>query len=499
MTTSLWKSISPQTGYPYLTEEIEVDVAIVGAGITGITSAYLLSRSGKKVAVLESGEVAGGTTGGSTGNLYSMIDKRLHHIQSKWDKETAGKVTRSRTAAVDLVEKLVQKHEIDCQFKRVPWYLFSETNEKDLTIEKEMRAAADYGLEAKMLYELPIPIKVSQALKVENQAQFDPAAFVKGLAANCDPRNCRIFENSPVHEIEKGEIHVLSTPHGKVRAKNVILATHTPKGIYALQTAIYPYREYAIAARLKSGEFPEGIFWDTEAEFHHSLRSFSKDAEQYLVVVGGHHKVGKAEDNQHFFDNLEQSARKYFDLGPVDFKWSAQHYKPADGLPFIGESPDERIYLATGFSTDGLIYGVLSAMIFADLLNGRENEWVSTYDSGRFTPVKSAKEYLKENIQVMKEYLKVLPGTSDADDFSEVDAGEGKVVDHDGQKLAVYRDEEGEVHCLSAFCSHMYCVVDWNNAEKTWDCPCHGSRFKINGEVIEGPALKPLEQKDFTS
>lgn len=496
MTQSLWKAKAQKTNYPSLESHITVDIAVVGGGITGITSAYLLAKTGQKVAVLESHELAGGTTGDSTGNLYAMIDKRLHHIQSKWDEETAAAVAQSRSAAVDLIENLVLEHSIECGFKRVPWYLFSETGKKDETIEKEIAAAKKYGLEVEELHELPLPVQVSSAIKVEGQAQFNPAAFVRGLAEKINSQYCQIFENTNVHHIEKGENLVLSTQKGTVTAKKVILATHSPKGIYGVQTAIYPYREYAIAAKLNSGYYPEGIYWDTEATFHSSMRPYKNDTGDYMLVLGGHHKVGQEDNYNRFFEKLEQQARKLFDVSSIEYKWSAQHYKPADGLPYIGESPDDNIYLATGFSTDGLTYGVLAAMIFQDLLSGRENKWAKLYKAGRFTPVKSAKNFIKGNINVAKQYIKDFSWKNDAEAFSEVKAGEGKVMKVDDEKWAVFRDKEGKVHCLSAVCTHMACIVDWNDAEKSWDCPCHGSRFETTGDVIEGPAFSPLDRRE---
>ena len=277
----------------------------------------------------------------------------------------------------------------------------------------------------------------------------------------------------------------------------MVLATHSPKGIYGVQTAIYPYREYAVAAKLKPSEenIPEGIFWDTEAQFHHSLRSYKAEDGNYVLVVGGHHKVGQSDDYEIFYQKLEENARRFFDVEEVKYRWSAQHYKPADGLPYIGESINNGIYIATGFSTDGLTYGVMSAMILNDIFNDRENPWAKIYELKRFTPQKSAKEYIKGNINVMKQYLDVFPGQSEADAFSDVKPGEGKVVEKGTAKFAVYKDETGNVECLSAFCTHLGCVVDWNSAEKSWDCPCHGSRFTTTGKVIEGPAYKPLDQK----
>ncbi len=496
MTQSIWKSTASKRNFPRLNEHINTEIAIVGGGITGITTAYLLAKSGKKVVLLEAGTISGGTTGDSTGNLYAMVDKRLHHIQSKWNEDTASKVAQSRGQAVNMVEELVNKYQIDCSFKRVPWYLFSETEKKDETIEKEVKTAAHYRLPVEEVQNLPIPVKVSKAIKVEGQAQFNPAAFVRGLAEKIDSANCRIFENSEVHHIEKEEDLVLSTDSGTVTAKKVILATHTPKGIYGLQTALYPYREYAIAAKLNSGDFPDGIYWDTEADFHTSMRTYSKGEDNYVLVLGGHHKVGQEDDYSRFFRKLEQNTRKHFDVASIDYEWSAQHYKPADGLPYIGESSDDNIFVATGFSTDGLTYGVLSAMILNDQLNDRENEWSDLYKASRFTPVKSAKNFIKENLNVAKQYIKDLPGKAEAGSFDEIAAGQGKVVEVENEKWAVFKDEKGQVHCQSAVCTHMDCIVDWNDAEKSWDCPCHGSRFKATGEVIEGPAFLPLAPKD---
>ena len=496
MKRSIWRTTPLETNFSRLNESIITDVAIVGGGITGITTAYLLAKSGKKVVVLEAGNVGGGTSGYSTGNLYAMVDKRLHHIQSKWDKETAAAVARSRTAAVNLVERIVQEENISCDFKRVPWYLFSETNKEDETIENEIKAASNYGLQVEELNDLPLPIHVSKAIKVENQAQFNPSDFVTGLAKKIDSTKCRIFEDSPVYNIEKGKQISLSTSGGTVTAEKVILATHSPKGVYAVHTALYPYREYAMAAKLNSGDFPAGIYWDTEADFHTSIRNYKKDGNNYVLMLGGHHKVGQEDDYSRFYNKLETNLRKFFDVSSIDYKWSAQHYKPADGLPYIGESKDDNIYFATGFSTDGLTYGVVSAMIFDDVFNNRNNPWAELYKAKRFTPLKSAKEYIKENINVVAQYVKNIPGTANDEVYSEVKAGEGKVVDHGTEKWAVYRDENGLLYCRSALCTHLACVVDWNDAEKSWDCPCHGSRFTPTGEVIEGPALSPLEVKE---
>lgn len=496
MTESIWKAKASNAKAIPLTGDIEVEVAIVGGGITGITTAYLLAEEGIQVAVLESMDVGGGTTAGSTGNLYTMVDNRLHHIQAKFDEKTARKVAESRTTAVNLIEDFVVRHKINCSFKRQPWILYSETGEEEDTIKATKETLERFGLEVQDVTSTSLPFSIKSGIRVENQAQFNPAAFVSGLAQNVN-NNCRIYENTPVHHIEKGASHVLHTPNGKVKASKVILATHTPKGVYGLHTTLFPHREYALAARLRSGNYPEGIFWSAESKTHPSLRSYETEEGKFLITVGYHHKVGQEDKDKDYFGDLEKNLRKYYDVDAVEYRWSAQHYKPADGLPYIGESTDDRIYVATGFSTDGLTYGVVSALIFRDLLTGRDNEWTEIYKAKRFTPLKSAKPFLKENLNVLGEYLKDYPGSAEAEMFSEIKKGEGKIVEVKDEKWAVHRSEDGNLCAASAVCTHMDCIVNWNNEEKTWDCPCHGSRFKPNGEVIEGPAFSPLDKRNI--
>jgi glycine/D-amino acid oxidase-like deaminating enzyme/nitrite reductase/ring-hydroxylating ferredoxin subunit len=496
MTESIWKAKASNTKATPLTKDIEVEVAIVGGGITGITTAYLLAEEGIQVAVLESMSVGGGTTAGSTGNLYTMVDNRLHHIQAKFDDNTARKVAESRTTAVDLIEDLVFRHEIKCSFKRQPWILYSETGEEEEMIKTTKETLKRFGLEVQDITSTSLPFSIKSGIRVENQAQFNPAAFVSGLAQNLK-NNCRIYENTPVHQIEKGATHILHTPNAKVKAAKVILATHTPKGVYGLHTTLFPHREYALAARLRSGDYPEGIFWSAESKTHPSLRTYETEEGKFLITVGYHHKVGQEDKDKDYFEDLEKNLRKYYDVEAVAYRWSAQHYKPADGLPYIGESTDDRIYVATGFSTDGLTYGVVSALILRDLLTGRDNEWAEIYKAKRFTPLKSAKPFLKENLNVLGEYLKDYPGSAEAEKFSEVKKGEGKIVEVKDEKWAVHRSEDGNLCAASAVCTHMDCIVNWNNEEKTWDCPCHGSRFKPNGEVIEGPAFSPLDKRNI--
>ncbi|HET6245169.1 MAG: FAD-dependent oxidoreductase [Bacteroidetes bacterium] len=494
---SIWKATTEKVDFPKLQKDISVDVAIVGGGITGLTCAHLLSESGKSVAVLEAREIGGGTTGFSTGNLYSTVDSRLYHISSKFDKKTSKNVVESRASAIDLIEQTIAKYSISCDFYRTPWHLFTESKEENKTIEKEYKALEKAGLSPTLSQSLLTPFKIESAVRIEGQAQFNPMKYVKALAKAISHDNCKIFENTRVLDFKAASPCVLETSLARISAKHIILASHTPKGAYAIQSAISPYREDAIAVKLKNTENypPQGIYWGLTKNQHHSFRTYTTTENQkFLVLVGEHYKVGQTEDTRKKFEALEKFARQRFDIASIEYQWAAQSYRSADGLAYIGEI-EENIFTGTGFSTDGLTYGTLAGMIISDTINGIKNPYAKMYDINRHNPLKAAKNYINENLNVMGEYMKDLPGIADVDQFKEIKQNEGKVISVEGEKIAAYRDINNKVYTLSAVCTHMKCIVNWNSAEKSWDCPCHGSRFDLNGTVIEGPAITDLLSK----
>ncbi|MBW3624842.1 MAG: FAD-dependent oxidoreductase [Armatimonadetes bacterium] len=493
-TTSIWEGTSAEVGFPALSGEIEVDVVIIGGGITGITAAMLLSRAGKSVAVLEANHVGQGTTGYSTGNLYVTLADQLYHVRDKWGQETATAVAASRSETLDYLEGTVVEFNLPCRFDRRPHYIFPTHDSQVEKMQREYETLRDAGQPASLTREVPLPFPVDQALKIDRQAQFHPLIFVQSLAKSIASDRCRIFEDSKVVEIDDDQ-RVVRTAGGQVRAEKIILATHMPIGFHLVQTEVFPYREYGLALRLKGDSYPEGIFWTFEQPSH-SIRSYEADGTKYLIVIGELHKTGQHDDLEDYYAKVEAYARSRFDVERVEFRWSAQHYRPADELPYIGRSSTTKdTYLATGFGTNGLIYGPLAAAIIADDICGRENRWADLYNSRRFTPAKSAKEFLKENANVAAQYAKDYLSRADVERLGEVPRGEGRMAELDGEMLAVYRDENGEWTVLSPVCTHLGCIVHWNGWEKSWDCPCHGSRFRTDGEVIEGPAIAALAKK----
>ncbi|PRY14916.1 glycine/D-amino acid oxidase-like deaminating enzyme [Pontibacter ummariensis] len=501
ITEALWSGTTAFKEYPLLPGDIEVDVAIVGAGITGISTAYTLAKAGKRVAVLEALKVGSGTTGSSTGNLYAPIDERLHSVETKFDEETMRTVAAARTAAIDFIEKRVQEYNIDCEFNRVPWYLFTtpETSSQNSQVEKELEASKKAGLPVSGEAPANFPYEVSAITNIAHQAQFNPLKYVQHLAAAIVGDNCQIYEGTKVTQVEDGEPCVVHTQHGKVTARHVVMATHSPKGIYAVHTEMEPYREYAMAVRLKGDPPAGGIYWHQMAKQHHSVRPYSNAQGNFLLVLGEPHRVGHKEHNEDSFLKIEEYMTKHFDVDHIVYKWAAQNYKPADNLPYIGTSlTQDHTYIATGFAADGLTWGTVSSMIIHDLIVGKENEWARTFDPKRFTPVASSKKFMQENVHVAKHLIKDYFFYDKDVQLKDLKPGEGKTLEIDDEKLAAYRDEEGKLHVVSSVCTHMGCVVHFNNAEKSWDCPCHGSRFSVEGEVLEGPAYDNLAKPNTT-
>lgn len=496
---AVWERAADSSSFLPLSGNPEVDVAIVGAGITGLTTAYHLIKSGKKVAVLEALEVGKGTTGSSTGNLYAPIDERLFSIQKKHDEETMKQVVASRMAAIDVIEQLIAEFSIDCDFKRVPWHLFTshDTGRMRHQVENEYQAAKNAGLEVSSYPPADFPYILDSITTLAGQAQFNPLSYLKQLAAAISGENCRIFEGTKVLKVEDHDPCIVHTNRGKVTAKHVVMATHTPKGIYAVHTSMEPYREYALALRLNEKLPDPGIYWHVMENSHYSVRPYAAPGGNYLLVLGQPHKVGEKGNNEENFNRIEQYARKHFEVGRIEYSWAAQNFKPADNLPYIGTSPTEKnIFIATGFAADGLVYGTLAGMIISDKINGRQNQWAKMYDPSRFTPAASAKKFLKENISVASHLLKDYLFYGEVDELKQIKPGEGKTLKLEGERVAAYRDEQGQLHLVSAICTHMGCILHWNNGEKSWDCPCHGSRFAVDGEVLEGPAYQNLASPD---
>lgn len=487
--TSLWQGTGGKsTPHPTLQGDLRVDVAIVGAGITGLTAAMLLAQAGKRVAVLEAARVGEGTSGHSTGNLYAPVDVRLHRLEAQWGTEAMTAVAAARADAVALVERTCAALQIDCSFVRSAWHLLGNDEQARQEIDKEFAAAQRAGLPCTRSDEAVLAGRAAHTLRIERQAQFQPLDYLRLLAQRISGENCLVFENSPVVEVEDNQCRV-ATASGTVSCEQVILATHTPIGIHLVQSALEAVREYGVAMRIDQ-PLPPGIFWELGAAGHHSVRGFSRNGQHYLVVVGAGHPTGKARDTVERLGALEDYARGQFQCGPSLYRWSAQRYRAKDKLPYIGRNLDSaNIFIATGFSSDGLTYGTMAGALLADELLGRPNPRAGLYRVDRLDTAHKPKGFDTESARAPAPSAQAPAGTPRFDKLRQCEA---RLEEVDGQPLAAFRDEQGQLMIVSARCTHMGCGLTWNEAETSWDCHCHGSRFAPGGQVLEGPALAPL-------
>ncbi|WP_439488008.1 FAD-dependent oxidoreductase [Algoriphagus sp.] len=490
---AVWDETSEGKTYPHLSGDIETEIAIVGGGITGISAAYALAKAGKKVVVLEAYKVGMGTTGSSSGNLYAPVDERLFSVAEKHGDEALKNVVSSRLAAIDLIENRLKELAVDCGFQRVPWHLFATEEMNNEEVRKEFDAALKAGLLVTSGSMVGFPFPASGLTTIHRQAQFNPLEYMRELAAHIDPSYCKIYEDTAVIEVSGGDPCIIKAQRGSVKAKKVVMATHSPKGIYGVHTVMEAKREPALAVKLKGALPPPGIYWHVAGDRQYSTRPYRSSEGDFLLVLGRTYPVGQKEHTEESVVKLELYLRKYFDVASIDYIWAAQNYRPADKLPYIGASPLEKnIFIATGFAADGLVYGTLASMIISDMILGKENKWKKLYDPKRFTPLASAKTFVKENFQVSKHLLQDWVFYDRETDLAELKNGEGKTLTLNKEKVAAYRDEVGKLHVVSSVCTHMGCIVHWNRAEKSWDCPCHGSRFSVEGKVLEGPAYLDL-------
>ncbi len=494
-----WRTRTAGAAAPSLAGDLTVDVAVVGAGITGLTTALLLTRAGRSVAVLEADRIGAGTTGGTSAHVTQVLDHRYKDLASKFGADGARQVATSTGTALAQIAALVAEEAIDCDFARVPGYLYAES-EKDVDqIDEELEGACRAGVAAERAADLPLPFPVAAAVRFPQQARFHPTAYLAGLAAAVQKRGGRIFEGTRAVGTEGGERCRVETAHGTVTAGSVVLATHTPAGFNVLQTELEPMRSYVLAARLADGrEVPDGLFWDTADPYHYTRRQ-PDPAGDLLIVGGADHPTGHQDDTAACYRDLERYVRERWPVAAIEHRWSSQFYEPVDGLPFIGESPlGQNVLVATGYSGTGLVLATLAAMLLSDAIAGRENPWADLYRTTRFKPLAGGPKLVSLSLGVARRFVGDRLAAPRLEDLSQVAAGEGGVFEVDGDKVAVSRDAGGEVRAVSAVCTHAGCIVHWNTAVQTWDCPCHGGRFTPRGEVIEGPPVKGLETVDVS-
>jgi glycine/D-amino acid oxidase-like deaminating enzyme/nitrite reductase/ring-hydroxylating ferredoxin subunit len=490
--TSLWMATAATPSHSRLKESIRTDVCVIGAGIAGLTTAYLLGMEGRSVVVLDDGLSGGGMTGRTTAHLTNAFDDRYAEMEKVHGEEGARKIAESHTAAIEKINQIVTAEKIDCDFEWVDGFLFCAPEHSVDLLDDELAACHRAGLtEVEKVARAPIDsFNTGPALRFPRQAQFHPLKYIAGLVKAIMRDDGRVFGQTHATKIEGGSQARIETTHGPVVTSDVIVvATNTPvNDRVAIHTKQAPYVTYAIGVRVPKDSLTRALYWDTGDPYHY-IRLQREDGYDVLIVGGEDHKTGQANDGMERFGRIEQWTREHFPQAlEVEYRWSGQVMEPVDGIAFIGRNPldDDNVYIATGDSGQGMTHGTIAGLLLSDLIQGRKNKWENVYSPSRVR-LRSLPEYASENINVAGQYADYVTA-GDIKSESELGPGEGAIMRDGVSKIAVRRDGNGSVHKLSAVCPHLGCVVAWNSTEQTWDCPCHGSRFSAEGRVYQGPA-----------
>lgn len=490
---SYWLDSTDETNYPTLKEDIKVDIAIIGGGITGITTALLLKEEGFKVALIEADRIAQGTTGHTTAYVTSQHDIIYNNLINSMGVEKAKQYADANQGAIDFIESMVNKYNIHCDFCRLPAYIYTTDETYIDSIKKEAEAAKKLGINAKFVESLNLPFSIKGALCFENQGQFHPRKYLLKIAENIHGQNCNIYEHTRIVDIERGNKYTLITDTGlKIEAPKVVLASHFPfyDGLGLYFTRLRPERSYVITAKIKN-KLENGTFVDAgEAGWY--FRSQKSRDEQMIIIGGQDHKTAHGNDLMQKYINLKNYAETTFDVEKFMYVWSTQDYITIDGIPYVGNltSSSENIYVATGYGEWGMTNGTAAAGILRDIIVKNKSPYEDVYNPSRNISTEGVKNLVKENFDVAKQLLK---GKFEAGQYNiDLKNDEGKVVEIDGGRYGAYRDINGKLHLVDITCTHLGCELKWNDAEKSWDCPCHGSRFTFEGDIIEGPTVTRL-------
>jgi glycine/D-amino acid oxidase-like deaminating enzyme/nitrite reductase/ring-hydroxylating ferredoxin subunit len=493
---SLWVGTSEVTRFHELHSDLSADVVVIGAGIAGLTTAALVKADGARVVVVEAGRVAAGVTGYTTAKLTVLHGLVFDDLVQAFGEEGARKYADANLAGMATVADLAARHGIDCELERRPAYTYTTDTQMVDKVRAEVSAAQRLGLQAEFTTETDLPYPVEAAIRVADQNQFHPRKYCVGLARAIDGAGSAIYEGTRALSVDEQDGRcTVETDHGTITAGYVVQATHLPisdsGGFFA---RAHPVRSYAMSARL-DGPVPQGMYLSVDTPSR-SVRSAHMGDEEVVILGGESHKVGQDPDTRERYAALEAWARAEFPIRSIDYRWSAQDYVPVDHVPFVGRlSPaSERVLVATGFKKWGMSNGSAAGVMLADRIAGRKSGFADFFDTNRVNPRQSIKELVKENANVVKRFVgdRLRTETRSVADLA---PGEAAVLVEGTERVGVYRDEAGDVHAVSPVCTHMGCTVTWNTAELTWDCPCHGSRFNCDGEVIQGPAVKDLERK----
>ncbi|MGQ0560481.1 MAG: FAD-dependent oxidoreductase [Gemmatimonadota bacterium] len=494
-TRSIWVETAQAPSFAPLGENISADVCVVGAGMAGMATAYQLAKAGKRVVVIDDGGIGSGETGRTTAHIAPALDDRYYNIEAMHGQEGARLAAESHMAATNRIEEICNVESIACDFVRLDGYLFLAPDHPHKLLEDEQQAAERAGLAGVTLVErAPIDFwNTGPCVKFPHQAQFHPIRFLDGIARCIQRDGGRIYCGSHVAQIQDGSPCIVTTSEGKqITCSSVVVATNASVSDYVVtHLKQSPYRTYVVGARISKQAMPPILLWDTPDPYHY-VRIQPDNDYDVLIVGGEDHKTGHGQDHAERFDRLESWTRERFPIADrLLYHWSGQVVEPFDYLSFTGRSPGaQNVYMHSGDSGNGITHGMMAGILLTDLILGRDNPWARLYDPNRIS-LRATPEFIRQQADVVLQFARyIMPGES----LDGIQPGEGRVILRGTHRIAAYRDEQGVLHERSAVCTHMRCIVEWNSVEKSWDCPCHGSRFDAHGNVLNGPAISRLEE-----
>lgn len=489
---SFWLEDQKEITFPTFEGEETFDVAIVGGGITGIMTAYYLVQLGFKVALFEASNLMYGTTGRTTGKITAQHDIIYHTLIDEYGADYAKQYFEANNQAKETIEKLCKKHEIDCHFELEDSYVFTQKQDEVERLKKELAAYQLLNIPHEWVTELPIDLPIEAGLIMNNQAQFNPVLFLQSMIQMIDVKGGKIFEHSKVESMDKDkQYRLLFENQSRVYAKHVVSTSNFPfidrHGFFA---RLFPARSYLICVKVKD-EFPGGMYINIE-EPTYSIRSVQKDDQQYVFIGGAGHKTGNVHSEQDQIERLISFAKQTFEVEEIIEHWSAQDLETADDLPYIGRMKgEESFYVATGYKKWGMTTSIVAAQLISDIINGKQNPYEQLFSPERTFTFKKIKKLLQENMKIPGELVGGKLNTPEIE-LKDLQHGEGRPVSIKGKRAGAYKSESGEFIIIDTTCTHMGCELNWNGVEKSWDCPCHGSRFSLTGKVLNGPAKKDL-------
>lgn len=494
-TTSLWQSNANGFKPTLVSDQRKFDVAIAGGGITGVTTGLLLQRLGKSCIIFDSWHIGFGTTGGTTAHLNTLLDTPYPQIIDDFGKEKAKLVAQAAKDALDLIAENITKFKIDCGYSEAIGYMYSQNRKENNELQSIHEACKDVGVETEFVNALPIEMPFDHVLAFKRQAQFSPMDYVYGLALEFEKAGGIIRQNCRVNDVKGDEPLQVETTDGVFEAKSFVFATHIPPGVNLLHLRCVPNRSYAMSVRLASGNYPEGLVYDMKDPYHY-YRTQNIAGVNYLIAGGYDHKTAHKSNTEESFMQLEAHIRQHFPVEEITNKWSSQYYESVDGLPYIGHLPgkDDNVYVATGFGGNGMTYSHVAARVLTHLIMKLPDPYTSVFHPARIKPVAGFTNFVSHNADVVKQYSHKWLPLDDIEELSSLAPGEGKVVKYNDESVALHKDMSGGLHAVRPLCTHLGCSVTWNTAEQSWDCPCHGARYSVDGEVLNGPASQDLER-----